>query len=250
MEPEQIVAVERRFEAANRFVDSMYAGIVILRKAFYQPVTGSGAESKNPSSNGNGNGNGDWSWDLPQKGEQPVFLRKIEAILKYEIPMYHMFMYHCAWCGMVFVNYRDEAHKSAEILLNLPEDKKILYGYVQDGINSIISPPLGANNFDENGIEITSGICKFCTDCSIVGENERREQREEGFPDCFGKSLVFCNRFNCSRREIRPGEGLKAPKPGCLPKPEEVKEYPLWLYRQIKLQEFGHFFPYTIIRRG
>jgi len=228
------VEVESRFETANRFVKSMYANLVVMRRAFSKPDGRDNVKQTNPGGNGNGD---NWTWDLPHRGEEPGILRMVEALLKQEIPTYNMFMFQCVWCSMVFVNYKDRAFRSGDHLLGLPERERIIYGYIQDALNGVISPPINADNFLENGIEMSSGICKFCFGCH-TGEKRRESQKQEGNPDCFGKSLDYCDQAKCCFYE------------DCVPGQEELKEFPVWAYRISKMIEIGKNIPFRVVERG
>gem|GEM_PF-6325699 len=207
---------------------------------------------RNNSGNGNGNGDGNanWGWDSLYKGEKPNILKIVEVVLKEKIPSYGLFLGHCVTCGMLYVKHSDPT--SLDFFRNLNGSQTAAIRKVKDVCNSVVCPPISTEALSDNGItETTGGICKFCQDCSRIGEGQRKEQREEGSFDCFGKSLRFCDRFDCSRRDHqykvnRFGED----KPGCLPMPEQAEEYPLWLYRTLKFREFGVHYPYKVIYRG
>jgi hypothetical protein len=220
MELEIVLEVEKRFEVAKKALRLRFDCLVVYRKAFAL-VNGS-----------------DWSWDLTRNGEEPGLLKMVEVVLKEEIPSYYRFMSQCLFCGKIYVDYKEKKLKRGEVLFTLSEERKNFYYYVQDALNSNISPALTPDIFREYDIEISSGICKFCSDCHRPGEEIRKFQQKEGNPDCYGKSLNHCDQFGCAFYA------------DCLPTKEQVREFPVWYYRMNKLLEFGNRIPFKVNSRG
>lgn len=56
------------------------------------------------------------------------------------------------------------------------------------------------DEIDDDGF-MSSGLCRDCCRELLI-PTYRKRQRDQGFPDCFGKAGNYCDRTDCCYRKI------------------------------------------------